>query len=502
MFMMTFLQEFESWYWNCEFDDPELTAAYDATGTATTPEEFEQAFLVLLRSNDTVARGTALDFYDRAGATSRFGEESPFDAHTDEVLAVARELLRQPPRPEDEYTFEGANHASALLGLKNAAGPQDTDAIVGILERFLERTPDTNLHDNALVVAGVVLKSSAVPDPRLVELVGGLVFDRSSDCDDRLAALGALREAPGAEVTALLVRATGEDEWKIRQEAAWALTVGGRFYAHRELLEGLIETWPDGERSWWGDLARQALAEGPHSLYWEGHEPETEELRAAHRELRSPTDEAAHRSAYRTMLHSGQPVAVGIALDHFHQDDGLTRFGLDAREWAPEVLAVARDVLGHPGAGANHASALHLLEEIAEPADAEALAAALRTRGGAKAARERAVQTAKSCLTRWEAPDDRVIAALEGFIHDASLDVDERSEAVIALFDLPTAPQATAVLVRATRSPELPIQVEAAIGLTFEHLIDDHRERLERLVATWPQEAGNRATIVRFDLGE
>src|SRR5439155_7086330 len=135
--------------------------------------------------------------------------------------------------------------------------------------------------------------------------------------------------------------------------------------------------------------------------YWIRCEPESAELRAAHRELRSPTGEASHRRAFGAMLHSGQAVAVGIALDHFHHRRGLTRFGLDARAYAPQVLAVARDVLKQPPlpkspprtrVGRNHASALDVLAELAGPEDAEAIAVGLRARGELTLVRKRALR--------------------------------------------------------------------------------------------------------------
>jgi hypothetical protein len=499
--------EFESWHWkrhwHAESDDPELRNAYEATSAPTTPEEFERGFLTLLRSSGTIAQGIALDYYDRAEMTERFVGGNPFEAHEEEVFRVARQLLRQPPSPKDEHTFEGANHASALGALmRGGLDAEDTDAIAGILERM----PDGSLRDNALEAAGLLLEDEAAPDPRLVAQIA-----RAEKCGERVKEITALRDVPGDEPTESLVRATGDDEWRVQQEAAAALASGKRFYAHRALLERLVETWSEDERSTAADEVREALSDGPHSLHWEGSEPESAELREAHRELRSPTSEAAHRTAFRTMLHSGSPVAVGIALDHFLHAEGLTRFGLDDREHVPEVLAVARELLGQPpsaaalspqtGAGASRASALNIIKELAGPDDAEAIAVALRTEGAPAVVRECAVQAAWVCLERWETPDKRVVAALEELIFDGSVDMELRTDAVNALFDLP-GPQVTAVLVRAARSAELPIQVEGAIGLTFEHLIDKHRDLLQNLLPSWPQDAGDRALIVWSELGE
>ncbi|MFI9048440.1 HEAT repeat domain-containing protein [Streptomyces sp. NPDC053427] len=506
MFTTIFLLEFTSWYWHDAFDDPELRDAYDAMKPPTTAAEFHRGFLTLLRSDDTVARAIALDFYDRAEMTERHVGGNALEEYEEEVFAVARQLLREPPTPKDdgEHSFAGANHASALGALLRF-GLEDEDAPT--VAAVLERMPDEALRWNALNAAHAILEDQETPDPRLAALAA-----RVERCGERMEAVAALRDTPGAEATEALVRATGDEEWQVRQEAAAALASGPRFYAHRTLVARLAEQWSADERSTAADTVRDALADGPHSTYWEGCEPEGAELRAAHRELRSPTGETSHRRAFRTLLHSGQPVAVGIALDHFHDSDGLVRFGLDDGEHLSEVLAVARGVLAEApseaglspgtGAGANHASALGILAEVGEPADAAAIVAALRTHDASAAVREAAVGAAADGLARWESPDERVVAALERLIFDGSADMDLRTDALNALFGLEASPQAAAVLVRATRSAELPLQLEGAVGLTYRHLIEEHRDLLRNLSAAWPQDAGDRAALVRSRVSE
>ncbi|MBP2049848.1 hypothetical protein J2Z21_002784 [Streptomyces griseochromogenes] len=507
MFMMTFLCEFQSWYWNCDFDDAELQAAFDATDAVTTPDEFQRAFLVLLRSKDTVARGTALDYFDRAAATSRFGEANPFEPHREEVLATAREMLRRPPRPGDDIAFEGADHASALLALKNDAGPEDAEVVLTVLRR----RPDGALLYNALGTAGTALANSEPPDPRLVALIGEMAFDHSLDIDDRREALRALRGATGAEATALLVRATGEDDYRFQQEAAQALSIGQRFYGHRALLEDLDASWPYDERSFAASEVREALGPGPHSTYWQGVDPKSSGLLQAHREMRAPTSRRAHRQAFRTMLYSGLVPMVAIALDHFCDNEGLTRFDLDVQALRPNVLALARHLLTlspsaaragrETSAGASHASALDVLALLAGPEDVVLLTAVLRRRDAEALVRERAIRAARECLDRWKEPDARVIAALEELVFDPSAAVDDRALAVIALFDVP-GPQVTAVLLRAAHSDVLPVQVEGALGLTYDHLIDQHRDFVRGLVASWPDgdDEPDRAWLVRHAL--
>ncbi|MFD9075879.1 hypothetical protein [Streptomyces lasiicapitis] len=509
MFTTVFLLEFQSWYWRGrELGDPELRRAYDALKPPTTPEEFEQGFLALLRSDDTAARGIALDFYDRGEMTSRFVGANAFEEYEDEVFAVARQLLREPPWPGDEHTSRGANHASALLVLRRGGLDCDDAEDVNAVAAVVERMPEGELGENALMAARTLLEDQEeegeAPDPRLIALV-----TRLEACEARVEEIADLGDDPGPEATAALVRATEDEEWRVRQQAAAALASGERFYAHRALLERLAESWGAEEESDARDEVHDALGDGPHSEYWEGREPETAELRAAHRELRSPTGESAHRGAFRTLLHSGRPVAVGIALDHFHHEDGLTRVGLDDAEHADDALAAARDVLGQPpsaadlspavGAGASHASALDIVQELGGPEDADVLAAALRAEGAPALVRDRAVRAASACLERWETPDEEVVAALEGPIFDGSLDMDIRTAAVDALFGL-TSPRAAAVCLRAARAAELPIQVQGVIGLTSMSLVDEHRDLLREVVAAWPDDAGERALDIRAEL--
>lgn len=492
--MTVFLLEFQSWYWRGRFDDPELRGAYEAMNEPTTTEEFGRGFLTLLRSDDTAAKGIALDFYDRAEMTSRFVGGNPFEDYGEEVFQVARELLQQHPRPADERTaVEGANHASALAALRfGLERDKDTDAVTAVLGRI----PDGELRERALHAARLLLEDSEAPDPRLSALVA-----RLEACRERVEAVRALRDSQEAEVTERLVLATEDEERRVRQEAAAALSLKRRFYAHRSLLERLVETWPAGEHSDAADEVRNALSEGPHSMHWEGAELDGE-LREAHRQLRSPTSENAHRSAFHTLLRSRWTEAEGIALDHFYLGDGLTRFGIEGGEYAAEVLAIARNILRRPSsaAGADHASALGILEELGEPEDAGTIVAALRAQDAPAVVRECAVDAAWECLERWETPDEEIVAALERLIFDGSLDLELRTRVINALFGLGPVAHVTSVLTRAARSDELPIQVEGAIGLTFQALIDEHRDLLREVVASWPHDAGERAAIVRHEL--
>lgn len=80
---------------------------------------------------------------------------------------------------------------------------------------------------------------------------------------------------------------------------------------------------------------------------------------------------------FLTLLRSGDQAAVGIALDTYQQADADSRFGGEPMygEHRAEVLQAARELLRQPpspadmsphmGAGANHASALNAMMNLA-----------------------------------------------------------------------------------------------------------------------------------------
>jgi hypothetical protein len=253
------------------------------------------------------------------------------------------------------------------------------------------------------------------------------------------------------------------------------------------------------------------VVQGFHSFHWTGCRLDAGELREAHTELMDPTGAEPYLRAFRTLLDSGNPVAVGIALDHFQYSDALTRFGgtsLYAR-YERQVLSVARTVLRQPPteagdatfAGANHASALNAMMNLARAGDAGLIADALAMATDLNV-RYAACLAAGTALADSPEPDPGLVAVLGAVVFDDRLDVRyERSPAVGALFEADS-PAATDILVRATELPELELQVEAALGLTMPTRLPAHRERLHRLVASWPDDAGYRADEVREALAE
>jgi hypothetical protein len=254
------------------------------------------------------------------------------------------------------------------------------------------------------------------------------------------------------------------------------------------------------------------VVQGFHSFHWTGCRLDAGELREAHVELMNPSGAEPYLRAFRTLLDSGNPVAVGIALDHFQYSDALTRFGgtsLYAR-YERQVLSVARAVQRQPPIdagdaaafpGANHASALNAMMNLARAGDADLIADALAMATDLNV-RDAAYLAAGTALADSPEPSPRLVAMLGTVVFDDRLDVRyERSPAVGALFEADS-PAATDILVRATELPELELQVEAALGLTMPIRLAAHRERLLRLVASWPDDAGYRADEVRDALAE
>jgi hypothetical protein len=242
-----------------------------------------------------------------------------------------------------------------------------------------------------------------------------------------------------------------------------------------------------------------------HSFYWKNADLDDADLDRALAQLIEPTERDPYLHAFNTLLHSGNTVAEGIALDHFQYSGALSRFGgedaLD-RHW-PEVLGVARRLLRQPPMadsdetfeGANHASALNAMMNIAQPEDADLIADAL-VRAVDANVRSAACRAAGAALYGSEAPSLRLVEALGAVAFDDQLEISERTEALSNVGDADCA-EATHLLVRATQSTELDLQTQAAAELTRRGRLPAHRELLERLAATWPEEAGFNASEVR-----
>ncbi|GGQ23470.1 HEAT repeat protein [Actinomadura coerulea] len=103
--------------------------------------------------------------------------------------------------------------------------------------------------------------------------------------------------------------------------------------------------------------------------------------------------------------------------------------------------------------------------------------------------REEALLAASTALDDGEEPNPRLLAAVRAVALDESLDARVRGSAIHALGDLDI-PEVEDLLVRLTEADDLQIQVGAAGQLTTPKRLRAHRELLQRLVASWPEDAG------------
>ncbi|MFI0735266.1 hypothetical protein ACH4S9_40735 [Streptomyces sp. NPDC021225] len=469
----------------------------------TEEQAYLRAFRTLLHSGNTIAAGIALDHFQYSGALTRFGAESAVERYGAEALAVARELLRRPPTPEDENTFTGANHASALNAMMNIAEPADADLIADALAL----ATNANVRSAACSAAATALDAAETPSPRLVAALGAVAFDESlEDMGERTEALHAVFEADDPEATALLVRATESGEHRMQVYGALGLTTNGRFHDHREHVERLAATWPQ-DAQYPASLVREALT-GFHSIYWLGTRLDSDpELERAHAELMFPTgSEDAYHRAFRTLLHSGNPAAAGIALDYFQSWQGLGNLlhEDEIEAYAPEVVARAWEVLGDPpsppelspdtGEAANHISALNAIgARWPQPSDARLIAEVLE-RATSDGVREKALWVAYGVLDTDDAdeaadpgPDrERLVDIVSRFVFDPSRS--GHHETALRVLGEALGPEANPLLLRALAGDDWDIHVQAAWRLSRPERIDEHRELLEETVEGWPVE--------------
>ncbi|SEG16514.1 hypothetical protein SAMN05444920_10263 [Nonomuraea solani] len=475
------LAGFHSLHWtDAEPAGPELRSALEELMFPAGDEACLEAFLTLLRSDDPVAVGIAFDQYEHwEGLRRVLTDESSAERHLPEVLARAREELRRPPSPAElaPACGVGANHVSALnlIGARYAT-PSDADLVV----EHLTRAASDQVRDRAIWVAYGVLDEAEVKDQRVIDALSGLLtppWPRFSL--EREQAIRVLADALGPQADDVLLRLVRGDDTRAQAHAVYYLLRTGGRDRYGDLLVEVAESWGEHSpaRPWGEDVAGLVLGK-LHSVYWEGLRLADPGLHRAHRELRVPTSEAACHHALRTLLDSGDQVAVGIALDHWWHPDGIARhFGEEARNAdAPLVLDRVREALRQPRLCDSHLSALNALR-VSWADEADLLADVLENAANDQI-RECALEAVPS-----EDPGPRLVEALGNVACDPGVRLGDRLGAVRALDGVPGS---AAALVRATGCPEVEIQAAAAWGLCDEEIFDEHRDLCERLSAKWP----------------
>ncbi|WP_255951359.1 hypothetical protein [Streptomyces odontomachi] len=430
-------------------------------------------FSARLESEDPDVVSGALDDYQSAQADTRWGVDNPYWPLDNEVRFAARDLLARPSSDR--------SHASALTVLWHLAEEEDADLIADALEG----AADAEVRDVALRAAGTALAESDEPNRRLLALITARALDEGLDVQDRKDAMHVLGELDLPEADDLIVRLSASSEPELQVYAAVFLATPLRLRVHRDRVRRLVESWPE-DAGWEAKHVREAL-EGFHSTYWNDAELDDPVLRAAHDELRFPPGDDACLRAFSTLLCSENPVAVGIALDHYESWQGLRRVLADeerAEAYLPEVLARAREVLRRPMSPAE-VSALNMIgAQHTEPGDADLLLDVF-TRTDSDEVRNKAIWTAYGVLDEAEVKDERLVAALGDLIFDPSVGFYLTKETAIRVLADSLGADADGILVRALREGEPKVQAHASYYLVRTGGLDRHRAIMEEVAESW-----------------
>jgi hypothetical protein len=226
------------------------------------------------------------------------------------------------------------------------------------------------------------------------------------------------------------------------------------------------------------------------SYHWRRAVLSTPELERARGQVSATRD----RASFGLLLRSNDMAAVGVAFDQYQYGEASSRWGSSNpfAEYQGEVAARAREILRGPPslhsggaqAGANHASALNALSNLAEPEDAELILRALELTSTPDL-RCAATLAARRVLEKATAPNEQLIAALERIILDDGIASEDRTAALGPLAGA-SSDYATNVLLKVIRLPHLKLQAHAAL-----HLLDrgGHRALVEEVARAWPADS-------------
>lgn len=234
---------FTSYYWgNVNFDDPVLEAAREQLTSSPSSATRKRAFRALLESGETVAIGIALDRYHHSDAMARHGIDNEFSNCSADVLAQARELLRQPAFSSNDSAAEidGANHASALAAMVNLAEPEDAELVA----RVLGAARNIAVRELAYLVAGACMQKSSEPPKSLLSFLAAVLFDESSSVDRRAEALKTLGRSQSPKVLDVVIQAARSEIFDLQVTAARILAYKD-LPSYRPLIADLAATWPE-----------------------------------------------------------------------------------------------------------------------------------------------------------------------------------------------------------------------------------------------------------------
>ncbi|MGI5231909.1 hypothetical protein [Actinoallomurus sp. CA-142502] len=233
------------------------------------------------------------------------------------------------------------------------------------------------------------------------------------------------------------------------------------------------------------------------TYYWDSVSLDASELEAARAELVKSSSGAAFVDALLKLLRSGQRVPVSVALARFQYAEAESRWGggNPCEPYEAEILERARWVLRQPpltaaesGAGrdgADHASALLAMTNLAQPEDAELIADVMERTTDPEVL-SNASGAATKPLEQADTPNPRLIQVIGRIATDDSRDVRTRAE-VMETLRFAQCAEGAEIVMRLTESDEIQLQVSVASVLAAAHLAT-HREVVERLMAAWPQD--------------
>ncbi|QKG19195.1 hypothetical protein [Actinomadura verrucosospora] len=432
-----------------------------------------------LHSDDLDVVCDALSDYQQAQADTRWGVDNPYWPLSNEVLFVARDLLDRSSTLDEENRHRALSWSLTMVW--HLGEDEDADRIAEILET----TSDPELREEGVRAASTALEDAEEPNPRLLGAVRAIALDESLDARDRGSAIHALGGLDMPEVEALFVHLTESGDLKVQVSAAGQLISPKKVRAHREVLQRLVDSWPEDAGPFPMNM-RDALV-GFHSTFWKDAHLDDPALQNAHDELRFPLTDETCLEAFTTLLRSDDPVAVGIALDHYRDWQGL-RHALDdsdlADAYLPEVLERAREVLRRPISPAE-VSALHMIgAQHAIPDDADLLVDVLG-RTDSDTVRHEAIWTAYGLFDEAETADARLVEAVSSVIFAPSSAPDGSKKTAIRILADGLGAGADDVLVRAIREGEPDVQVHAVCYLVRTGGLDRHRAVMEDLAESW-----------------
>ena len=247
------------------------------------------------------------------------------------------------------------------------------------------------------------------------------------------------------------------------------------------------------------------------SYFWLDAHFDDPALSAARAELAQPTSEEASKAAFRRLLRSDSVAAQGVAFDQYRYAEASSRFG-DGNPFEPEaeeVLQRAREALRQPptargeqGAridGANHASALAAILNLAQSEDAQTVVDVLGQAGNSDV-RTGALEVAQSVAERSATVDPALVGAVARAVDNPQWPWRDREQALAVLYEAAPAAAIEKAL-QLLNAPDLRMRIRAAWVLA-EADLERHRPLLTELAASWPDDAPYPAFEVRQALAD